>query len=337
MLLGSPQALAQTTQFSGQNWQIMEDGFGDELHFEGGTNGNGAFYIIDDATLGSTRVEANKYCDLGAANCVTAAQMANAVGSIIASLNDINDVVITGTPADNEVLAYDTSTSKWINQTATEAGIDGSTTNEIQTLSLSSNTLSLSVGGGSANLASYLDNTDTQDLSLSGTTLSLVGSPSVDLSGLSDGYAPASGSSGAVQFSAGSGVFSADANKLFWDNSTKQLGIGSSAPSEILEIEGAANLTGSDPVRIQVTNSTSGNWTADAEVMGLDFYSNDTSITSGQSAGRIALRTNVGSTDGANFAMAFSVHGSQALNEAMRIDKDAQVGLALPILLKNFT
>jgi hypothetical protein len=38
-------------------------------------------------------------------------------------INDLSDVVITGTPADNEILAYDTGTSKWINQTAAEAGI----------------------------------------------------------------------------------------------------------------------------------------------------------------------------------------------------------------------
>lgn len=38
-------------------------------------------------------------------------------------LDDIGDVVITGPIADNEVLAYDTGTSKFINQTAAEAGI----------------------------------------------------------------------------------------------------------------------------------------------------------------------------------------------------------------------
>ena len=41
----------------------------------------------------------------------------------IASLNAIPDVVISGVPADNEGLAYDTATSKWINQTAAEAGL----------------------------------------------------------------------------------------------------------------------------------------------------------------------------------------------------------------------
>ena len=40
------------------------------------------------------------------------------------NLGELGDVVITGTPADNELLAWDTSTSKWINQTASEAGIE---------------------------------------------------------------------------------------------------------------------------------------------------------------------------------------------------------------------
>lgn len=65
--------------------------------------------------------------------------------------------------------------------------VDGSTTNELQTISLLTNTLTLSDGGGSADLSGYLDNTDSQDLSLSGNTLSLTGdATTVDLSGYLD-------------------------------------------------------------------------------------------------------------------------------------------------------
>jgi hypothetical protein len=39
------------------------------------------------------------------------------------TLNELTDVVISGVPADNEVVAYDTTTSKFINQTAAEAGL----------------------------------------------------------------------------------------------------------------------------------------------------------------------------------------------------------------------
>ena len=43
---------------------------------------------------------------------------------------ELNDTTITGTPADNEILAYDSSSSKWINQTATEAGFAASATTD---------------------------------------------------------------------------------------------------------------------------------------------------------------------------------------------------------------
>jgi len=43
-------------------------------------------------------------------------------GAAVAAINDITDVTIT-TPADNEVLGFDTLTSEWINQTAAEAGL----------------------------------------------------------------------------------------------------------------------------------------------------------------------------------------------------------------------
>lgn len=38
-------------------------------------------------------------------------------------LNEIHDINITGTVADNEVLAYDSASTSWINQTADEAGL----------------------------------------------------------------------------------------------------------------------------------------------------------------------------------------------------------------------
>ena len=49
------------------------------------------------------------------------------------SIGDLSDVVQTGTPADNELLAYDTGTSKWINQTAAEAGLSGLTSFSVTT------------------------------------------------------------------------------------------------------------------------------------------------------------------------------------------------------------
>lgn len=57
--------------------------------------------------------------------------------------------------------------------TVTGTEVDGSITNEIQDLSISGNTLSLSGDMTPVDLSPYLDNTDAQDLSLSGNILSL--------------------------------------------------------------------------------------------------------------------------------------------------------------------
>lgn len=60
--------------------------------------------------------------------------------------------------------------------------IDESTTNEIQTLSINGNTLSLSLGGGVVTLPTFVDtNTDEQTLSLTGNVLSILNGNSVTL------------------------------------------------------------------------------------------------------------------------------------------------------------
>ena len=53
--------------------------------------------------------------------------------------------------------------------------VDGSTSNELQDLTFSSNTLGLTSSGVSFSLAAYLDNTDAQDMTLVGNTLALTG------------------------------------------------------------------------------------------------------------------------------------------------------------------
>jgi hypothetical protein len=51
---------------------------------------------------------------------------AQAVRRVIEVIEDVNDVDVDGIPADNEVLAYDSTTGKWTNQTAAEAGLAAS-------------------------------------------------------------------------------------------------------------------------------------------------------------------------------------------------------------------
>ena len=86
------------------------------------------------------------------------------------TIAELNDTTITGTPADNEILAYDTDTSTWINQTAAEAGVatasdltshTGNTSNPHSVtktqvgLSNVENT-ALSTWGGNANISSEI-------------------------------------------------------------------------------------------------------------------------------------------------------------------------------------
>lgn len=84
--------------------------------------------------------------------------------------------------------------------------IDGSTTNEIQDLSLSTNTLSLTGDGTTVDLSGYLDNTDAQSLTITGASAPFT----LDISGGSD-----------VVFDAGTGISLAEspANTLVITNS----------------------------------------------------------------------------------------------------------------------
>lgn len=73
--------------------------------------------ILDEDTMTS-----NSATKVPSQQSVKAYVDANAGGA--SAIDDLTDVTIT-TPADNEVLAYDTTSSKFINQTPTEAGLQG--------------------------------------------------------------------------------------------------------------------------------------------------------------------------------------------------------------------
>ena len=69
---------------------------------------------VNDAAIGNDKVLVYK---TATSTFVFEAQ------STVGAINDLTDVTISGVPADNEVLAYDTGSSKFINQTAAEAGL----------------------------------------------------------------------------------------------------------------------------------------------------------------------------------------------------------------------
>lgn len=77
---------------------------------------------ITSGTFADARVAQSNVTQHQDAITITESQISD-LGSYLTSvaLNNVSDVVIT-TPADNEVLAYDTTSGNWINQTPTEAG-----------------------------------------------------------------------------------------------------------------------------------------------------------------------------------------------------------------------
>jgi hypothetical protein len=82
---------------------------------------------------------------------------------------------------------------------------------------------------------------------------------------LSQGALPA-GSAGYVQFASSSTAFGADAN-FFWDNTNKRLGIGTTTPSEKLEVAGNIKLSGSSPT-YKITNVAPPTASSDAATKG---------------------------------------------------------------------
>jgi hypothetical protein len=85
---------------------------------------NSGATVIQDVTL-----DTNGHVTGLASVAITPALIGAATTSHTHTIADITSITIDGTPADNEVLAYDTTSSKWINQTAAEAGLAAATHN----------------------------------------------------------------------------------------------------------------------------------------------------------------------------------------------------------------
>ena len=113
-------------------------------------------------------------------------------------LAQINDVQLSS-PTNGQVLTYNSTLSRWEN---------AAPANQLQTLSTGTNTLTLSNGGG---------------------TVTVDTDPTNDVTG--------SGASGQVSFWTGAQTQSGD-NGLFWDNTLKDLGVGTNTPNATLDVIG---------------------------------------------------------------------------------------------------
>lgn len=120
--------------------------------------------------------------------------------------------------------------------------------------------------------------------------------------------AAASGSSGAVQFSNGTGL-SSDAANFFWDNMNKRLGIGTNVPARSIGIS-----AGSSPGGIQIDTTNSG---TDAATLGLAWNWSDV-----VSAGRAYL---VGA----------GTHANAGLNDAARLQVYDGTAWSFPLIMKR--
>jgi hypothetical protein len=137
-------------------------------------------------------------------------------------LNQINDVQLTS-PTTGQTLIYNSVTGVWSNQTPA----DPSSTNELQTLSTGTNTLTLSNGGG---------------------TVTVDTNPNDDVTG--------SGASGQVSFWTGAQTQSGD-GALIWNNTDKRLSVGTgAATTATLNVRGAGTSTNN---AFLVQNSTPAN------------------------------------------------------------------------------
>ena len=95
---------------SATTWGSITGTLSDQIDLQNALNGK--------SDVNHTHVEADitdldKYTQLEVDNLLEAQD----------ELSEMNDVVISGVLADNEVLAYDTTSGKWINQTASEANL----------------------------------------------------------------------------------------------------------------------------------------------------------------------------------------------------------------------
>jgi len=142
------------------------------------SNGGGTLNLnVDDADSNPT----NEIQDLSlSGNTLSLSGDATTV-NLAPYLDNTDDQVLTLLDSVNRVMRLQIESGnivKWKDQVD---DADNSPTNEIQDLSLSGNTLSLSGDGTTVNLAPYLDNTDNQNLSLSGQVLGISGGTGVTL------------------------------------------------------------------------------------------------------------------------------------------------------------
>ncbi len=133
-------------------------------------------FTLENKKLKLTEAGVTKEVDLSS---MTAAQN---LSEVLTSGNNAGGQKITNLATPNATT--DAATKQYVDN---HSDADNNASNEIQDLTKTGNTLSLSGDGSTVDLTPYLDNTDSQSLSLTGNTINLTSSPtSIDLSSFLD-------------------------------------------------------------------------------------------------------------------------------------------------------
>ncbi|WP_158657168.1 beta strand repeat-containing protein [Maribacter cobaltidurans] len=141
-----------------------------QIDIEGGTSAT----VDLSSLLGTDDQTASEVNITDADGNFTATDVEGALSELAAGSTDNQDISTNGTPGN---ISIDNGST--INLNVNDA--DSDATNEIQDLSISGNTLSLSSDATTVDLSGYLDNTDSQTLSVAGNDLSIVGGNTVTL------------------------------------------------------------------------------------------------------------------------------------------------------------
>jgi uncharacterized protein affecting Mg2+/Co2+ transport len=126
------------------------------------------------------------------------------------------------------------------------------------------------------------------------------------------------GANGQVSFWTSSSTQSGD-NGLWWDNTNKRLGIGTTDPSRLLEVVGGSNT--SETSLLQVRSNFTGNDTASTIR-----FANSTDASAGNGAVElVAIRTNVAVGGDSDFVIRTAAGAT--LNERVRVTSNGRVGI----------
>ncbi|MDX1923257.1 MAG: tail fiber domain-containing protein [Alphaproteobacteria bacterium] len=288
-----------------------------------------------------------------------------AVGGGGGSIATDTDVTLTSV-ANNDILRYDSGTSKWKNVNIGTAmstttmqstwpdaiqcyGTTGSSTAYYKWRNTSTGQVNYNIGYGASGAeliisfnssGTVTSANDVLGSSWSGwyETNCSVGATITNLYAtgrafnfIGSSLASAAAPSGGIQFNNGSGVLAGDTS-FIWDNTNKRLGIGTATPSQLLEVRkdqaGAATIA-----KVINANATSGSQARfDLATVTANAYSIMSMTENGGGVASFEISTGDGVTNGMYFTAGSTVTNQpiifrQATNERMRINSSGAVGI----------